>query len=286
MQMLNVGYVQHDGDWNWKNVCSPFTRIYFVTEGSAKVHMADRIVELKPDHMYVIPAYTEHSYECSGKFTHYYLHTFEVNSGSVSLMDYFDLPSEVEGSEIYRGIFRKMCNDHPEAILPSSDPQSYDNTTTFKDYVSRAREMPYSEKMMLQGCISILFSPFFKEAYVRLWAKDKRMVGAINYINQNICNKITLDDLAAHVYVTKPYIIRLFNSYFDISPLQYINKKKIERAQFMLTTENVSVKEIAYSLGFNDNSYFNRMFRKVSCCTPKEYRSEMRGEMLSGKASQ
>ena len=39
LQMLNVGLAHHDGDWNWKKVISPFSRIYYVKEGRAVLHL-------------------------------------------------------------------------------------------------------------------------------------------------------------------------------------------------------------------------------------------------------
>ena len=71
--MLNVGLAQHNGDWNWKDVSSPFTRIYYVSAGEALLHLSDQTVILRPGRLYIIPAYTLHSYECNGPFTHYYL---------------------------------------------------------------------------------------------------------------------------------------------------------------------------------------------------------------------
>ena len=61
-----------------------------------------------------------------------------------------------------------------------------------------------------------------------------------------------------------------------MSPLQYVIKKKVSRAQLLLMTEEISVKEAAYRLGFNDHSYFIRQFRKVTGVTPLEYRTRMR----------
>ncbi len=59
------------------------------------------------------------------------------------------------------------------------------------------------------------------------------------------------------------------------SPLAYVNKKKIERAQVLLVTEDWSVQEIAYKLGFNDPSYFIRLFKKLTRITPMKYRTNM-----------
>ena len=72
--MLNVGKAQHNGDWNWREVSSPFTRIYYVTKGEAWLHLPKEMIKLRPHFLYIIPAYTLHSYECHSVFEHYYLH--------------------------------------------------------------------------------------------------------------------------------------------------------------------------------------------------------------------
>lgn len=54
--------------------------------------------------------------------------------------------------------------------------------------------------------------------------------------------------------------------------LQYINQKKIEKAQLILITEDIPVKNIAYLLAYEDHSYFNRLFKKITGVTPQQYR--------------
>ena len=72
------------------------------------------------------------------------------------------------------------------------------------------------------------------------------------------------------------FFIRLFKQEFGLSPVQYINLKKVERAQLLLYTTDCSVKEVAYKLGFSDHSYFIRLFHKVAGITPQEYRRQLR----------
>ena len=55
--------------------------------------------------------------------------------------------------------------------------------------------------------------------------------------------------------------------------LFYRNQKKIEKAQLILVTDEMSVKNVAFSLSFDDYSYFNRLFKKVTGLTPQEYRN-------------
>ena len=94
------------------------------------------------------------------------------------------------------------------------------------------------------------------------------------YIHSHICEEIDIDELSEVACITKTYLIRLFRKEFGTSPLQYINKKKVERAQLLLCTTDMPVKEVAYRIGFNDQSYFIRMYRKVTGTTPQEYRKQ------------
>lgn len=85
--VLNIGLAIHNADWNWKNVSSPFTRLYYVTEGTAQILISGKIQILKANHMYFIPAFTKHSYICNSYFSHYYLHIYEEHQSDNNLLD-------------------------------------------------------------------------------------------------------------------------------------------------------------------------------------------------------
>ena len=118
----------------------------------------------------------------------------------------------------------------------------------------------------------MMMSQFIKEAKPHIWTSDERMKRVLKHIHEHIAEEIDVKELADVASVTKTYFIRLFKQEFGLSPIQYINKKKVERAQLLLFTTDSSVKEVAYKLGFSDHSYFIRLFRKVASITPQEYR--------------
>jgi AraC-like DNA-binding protein len=277
--MLNVGMARHNGDWNWKNVNSPFTRIYYVVEGEAQLHLCGKTVRLRPRHLYIIPAYTTHSYECTGLFTHYYLHVYEGYKNEMSLMELYDFPTEVEATEGDERLFQRMCEQQPEARLPESNPQAYDNATQFTDDIQRYNDMGLWEKMELRGAILMLFSRFMRVATPHVWTQDERMKKVLDHIHHHLDHSIDVDQLASVACISKPYLIRLFKREFGTSPVQYINKKKVEKAQLLLFSTDKPVKEIAYVMGFSDHSYFIRLFRKLTGLTPQEYRT-----MLTSKS--
>lgn len=276
LMLLNVGRAQHNADWNWKDVSSPFIRIFYVMEGEALLHLPGQDVRLHHRHLYIIPAYTVHSYECHGLFVHYYLHVYEGFKNEMNLQEVYELPIEVEGSEVAAQLFEHLCNRLPEARLPHSDPNSYDTSAQTSDYVQRYRDMALWEKMELRGAMLMIMSHFIRQAKPRVWTQDERMKRVLEYVHSHISDNIGVEQLANVACITKPYFIRLFKHEFGFPPVQYINRKKVERAQLLLFTTNKTVKEVAFILGFSDQNYFIRLFRKLTGITPQEYRRKLR----------
>ena len=100
----------------------------------------------------------------------------------------------------------------------------------------------------------LLFSRFLEKATPRVWTTDERLTKVLAHVHSHLHEEISVETLAEMACVTKPYLIRVFKHEFGIPPLQYINKKKIERAQLLLITEDWTVKEVAWELGFDDHS--------------------------------
>ena len=276
LMMLNVGCATHHADWNWQKVSSPLIRIFYIVEGEAILHLPEEDVLLKPGYMYMIPAFVIHSYECHGIFKLYYIHMYEGFKNEVNLQDTYELPTEVRAGNSIRQLFEYVSSQYPDAMLPEPDPKSYDTSAQTSNYVERYMNMELWEKMELRGAMLMIMSHFIREAKPHIWTSDERMKQVLRYIHEHIADKIDVEDLANLASITKTYFIRLFKQEFGLSPVQYINLKKVERAQLLLYTTDCSVKEVAYKLGFSDHSYFIRLFHKVAGITPQEYRRQLR----------
>lgn len=276
LMLLNVGRAQHNADWNWQHVSSPFIRIFYVQEGKAFLHLPERSVLLRPGYLYIIPSYVVHSYECHGLFVHYYLHVYEGFKNDMPLQDICEMPTEVEGGPMVKHLFEYLCARLPDARLPQSDPDSYDTSAQTSGYVQRYRDMNLWEKMDLRGAMLMIMSNFMRDAKPRVWTSDERMKRVLEHIHSHIDDDVDIADLSNLACVTKSYFIRLFKRDFGVSPVQYINRKKMERAQLLLFATDKTVKEVAYLLGFSDENYFIRLFRKLCDSTPQEYRKRLR----------
>ena len=270
--VLNAGLAIQHADWNWKDVTSPFIRLYYVTEGTAQIELPSGVYQLKPQHMYFIPAFTKHSNICNSYFCHYYMHIYEENQQGKSILDEWDFPVEISGSELDLALIKRFCSINPYMSLQKSDPTTYDNTATLRQNLLRNKQRAFYDKVESRGIVYQLLSHFMKYAQKKSENRDERLVKILSYIHNHINKSLNIDELAEQTCLSKDHFIRLFKQGVKTTPLQYINQKKIEKAQLTLVTSDTSVKDIALNLGFEDYSYFNRLFKKLVGTTPQEYR--------------
>ncbi len=92
------------------------------------------------------------------------------------------------------------------------------------------------------------------------------------YLDENYCEKITLDQLAGKYFINKYYLTRIFKETYGITINHYILTKKISYAKRLLRFSKKSMEEIGEEAGFSDAQYFCRMFKKIEGMTPGEYR--------------
>ncbi len=95
---------------------------------------------------------------------------------------------------------------------------------------------------------------------------------AISFIHENYYNYIDVDILCNYINYSRSYFSRNFRAISGISIPAYINKVRIETAQVLLRETSLSVLEIAYSVGIDDQFYFSKVFRSTSGMSPTEYR--------------
>lgn len=274
--LLNVGYAYHHADWNWKNVHSPFARIHYVKSGTAKIIREDGVFELKKDHLYLTPSYVKHAYECDDVLELYYIHIYEDSGKSLSLFDLIDFPVEIESDPLDILLIERLIKINPGRELQFYDPSSYDNPATVAQNMALQQSSPLAFEMETHGIIGQLISRFLACAIYKNEHIEQRILKSLYHIHQNIEKPIDLDDLAAMCFLTKDHFIRLFRKEMHCTPGKYINKKKIETAQLRILIDDASIKDIAYGLGFDNISYFNRLFTKITGESPGKYKKNVR----------
>jgi len=101
-------------------------------------------------------------------------------------------------------------------------------------------------------------------------SKDARIIKS--YIDINISENITIDELAALIFKSPSQTIRIFKKSYGMTPYDYHMKNRISKAISLLSGTNLPVREIAYMLGFCDEHYFSSVFKSKTEKKPTDYR--------------
>lgn len=111
-----------------------------------------------------------------------------------------------------------------------------------------------------------------------LMSVENEMNTLIEYITMNPRRIVSNQELADTIFRSKDYVIKKFFANFGVTPYDYQIQQKIFSAKNMLANMNISVKEIADSLGYDDQHYFSYMFKKRCGMSPTQYRKKIRTE--------
>lgn len=103
--------------------------------------------------------------------------------------------------------------------------------------------------------------------------QDKAIVSsALDFINKNYAQNISLDLISENCYCNPAYLSHLFNKEIGMSITDYINKCRVEDAKRLLDLTELSITQISQEVGFNDPSYFSKVFKNIQGVNPTHYR--------------
>ncbi|WP_184549696.1 helix-turn-helix domain-containing protein [Mucilaginibacter sp. FT3.2] len=274
--LLNTDYVQLNKNWNYKNVTSTFYRLYYIDSGEGKLYNTDSAVKLEVDHLYLIPSFTTCNYYCDSYLSQYYISFAEESLDGASLFSSNRKIFKIKATTDAINCFKRLLFLNPNRSLHISyNPKVYEKRPVLKNYEDMNQLMQASAYMETYGLLLQLVSMFLTPELFLLEDKSiihSKISDAINYIQTNLHQNITVTQLAKRANHNADYFSRLFFENTGERPLTYIQSKRIERAQLLLTTTNLPFYDIAAETGFETLSYFSRIFKNITGQTPGAYK--------------
>lgn len=191
-----------------------------------------------------------------------FLWSFEENPGSGKSLSFFlekngGIPNRLDGGEtIAREITDILLTMRQEAL---------------------EKKQAYGLKMelLLLEILILLLRSYRTEESLERQMRPDNFVGigtALDYINKNLSSPLSLETIASEAGMSRTYFCLIFKKLNGMTPWEYINIKRIEKAQDFLRSTEKSVLDISFECGFNNISHFNRIFRRTTGQTPSEYR--------------
>jgi two-component system response regulator YesN len=189
--------------------------------------------------------------------------------GTVTEMD----SVTIEQMELWRHEFDVLYTQWSKPLFGDQDQESRD--------VLSERQLPIT--LDEHGCLSL--SHWRQELVKRIirlstalnkhQQKDNNVIHEIVlYIQENYQKEITLQDIANHFYLSREHISRKFKQDLGENLSDYIVRIRIEKAKLLLLNRNLKISVIAEMVGYSDEKYFSKVFRKLENLSPNQYRKK------------
>ena len=109
---------------------------------------------------------------------------------------------------------------------------------------------------------------------------DNRLIGrlqpAIDYVEAHLSEKLSVEALSKRLNISYTHFIKLFKKAVGMSFTEFVNFKRIKKAEQQLLTSDISIAEIAESVGMSNLGHFYDLFRRYNDCSPKQFKERLR----------
>ena len=240
-------YALCDEKWHDTNVCSPFSRLYYIIDGEGVLEYEEKKIRMKAGNMYFIPLGLRFSYSCAERLEKLFFH---LNISIPGINDLF------YGCQKIASIKSDNINEIYRLYLSS-----------------RGDDMLRLLNMIRSDVLKFIFIPdmgvTIPEPYCRT------VSNAMYYINRNLSVKLNIKSVADALFISESKLSKEFRRETGISIGQYIDNRIIFEAEKGLAQPGCSITSLSESLGFCDRFYFSRRFKEKTGKTPSQYRKQI-----------
>ncbi|OKP66555.1 AraC family transcriptional regulator [Paenibacillus sp. P3E] len=252
---LTTGYP----GWNRTNETPSFNRLYFIDRGEGKVIINGVAYYPRPGQLMIMPAGSIQTTETSPDhpYTRYYCH-FDARIG--------EWPLFYSANKLY--------------ISDAADPDAV--RAVFTEMISLFQAEGFLSSIRVQAALLNLmalcleaggYSDFMDEL---LHTSDQgKLAHVLEYIDQRLKRPLEVEELAEQVHLHPNYFIPYFKKFMGVTPMHYVQLKRMELAKKQLSYTGFSISDIAEQVGM-ELAHFSKYFKKTTGVSPSAYRSSTR----------
>jgi AraC-like DNA-binding protein len=252
--------------------------LYYIDEGTGSIYDVKQKLKLEPGFLYLIPSFTLCNMSCPSYLSQYFIQFFEESPDGISLFYNNRSLMKLPASEVDIALFKRLLQINPgRGINRSDNPKVYEKNIYYREYQELNNQQTDAVYMETQGIILQLLSRFLsagRPSDTPPQSIPSKVLDAISYIQMHLKQHLTVAQLAKRANQHQDYFSRQFLKYTGERPLHYIHEKRIERAQYLITTTNMPYDEIAAETGFDSLPHFSKIFRHITGMTPNSYRKQ------------
>lgn len=246
-QLRYISISKYEGDWQSLPHTHHFSELFYVLRGEGAFYIENEKVPVKTDDLVIINPYVEHTEKTLPNDPMEYI-VFGVDGLAFSFSGAGqDNPKGYSfysyGSDKKQFInFAQLMMQEFRDKLPGFEQVCHGLLQVLLVYISRKQNL------------SVISDSSFQ--------LSKECALAKRYIDSNYSQNITLDSLAEITHINKFYLAHSFTECVGQSPINYLTDRRLEACKGLLVSSNLSVAQVATSVGFSSQSYFSQIFRK------------------------
>ena len=279
LSLLNVDHVNLGSKWSYKNVISPYNRLYYIDAGSGEISDAVTTLQLEPGYLYIIPSFTLCNFYCENFLSQFFIQFFEESSDGISLFVNNRSIFKIKATEVDIKNFARLLEINPgRGINRSDNPKIYEKNIFYKEYQELNNQQNLATFIETQGILLQLVSRFLIPEIFKHRETHHipvKILDAISYISVNLHEDLSVTYLAERANQNADYFSRLFQQYTGDRPINFIHEKRIERAQYLMVTSQMTFSQIASQVGFENIFYFSKIFKKITGMSPGSFKKQI-----------
>lgn len=293
----NIVFEQWKGSHSIGLHCHNFYELVIIHQGACKLLYDETETILVPGDACLIVPHHAHGYALSNMFTAYNL-KFELSALNSQVLDYLSrqngllhetaLPSRsaadntsittMELSEFLNSTYnfdRFPVNRYKKNIT-HIDISMYSYVLTLINH-SMAQAENVSENMIRQRCLELILIELQRTMDIQntlFETNSQKSISAVykilDIMESHIDENLDFNALAKELSFNPNYLRKLFKSFTGLSPVSYINRRRIMMAYENMKYHNMGIKDAATAAGIFDLNYFSRLFKQIIGCPPKD----------------
>lgn len=251
------------GNSSWGRQASDWDKcfkLYYVTDGELVIKDSRASYVLDNNKLYFICGFHLTAYSAEDSFSVDWLH-FLLNSIYIC-HTLSKLPTVVELNTSRYGFLLDSLKNIDRIMPPCPDQQT---------------DHSHAEYLRLQALLQMIIADVIEQFQLNIAGEDynvRRLKPALDLITGHYTSSIRLEDLAACCHLSPNHFHSLFSKIFSTTPHAYIMRLKMNEATALIINSELTMKEIAFRLGFLNDTYFSHAFKKHYHMSPGCFRKK------------
>jgi len=239
-QIHECGSIDHGAEWNFRDVRSPFWRLYYNLKPGAWIESGGRRHALGPERFVLVPDGVPFNCGSRDGVTHLWVHFSLYLSLTKATVAILEVPAGRTARAVARDLQRQI-----------------------------ARRQTARAAAFAAALLHLVFAEAWPEGFETAPARLRQVLG---WIQHSLTAEITNGQLAAQAGLSVEAFIRWFKTATGRTPAAFVAERRVREACRRLAYSDESIEQIAESVGFANRHHFSRVFKRHAGCGPAGYR--------------